>query len=559
MRDAAVYLNGAFLLSMRMAALIPELWTRGWRGPLLAGLVALFAALPAAFFLPLVDRQEARTVQATAQMLETGDFVAISFQDRLRDGEPVGVHWLQALSVATTSKVEQRFLLAYRLPSLLAAALIAAACAWAAAGFMSPGRATTAGLIAGASFGVSVAGGLAVAQTLTAAGATLAIAAIGRLYAETLLGKPAGRRCRVLLWIGLALGLLCGGWLPTAAALIVGLTLLVYDRSAPWARSIGWGWGIIALAALAAPWALAVTVATDGGYWTTSAADHASWTPPGGPTLMAILFLFPFCALAPAGIAQAWRERSEPGHRFALAWLLAAIVATEFNPDRTATYGILILPPLAMLSAAALGEARPRWSARLGSALLLTAAAILAAACIILLMRYGRGADAIPGVLAAIAFAVAGVIGAVAARQNRHGRRLVFAGAAGLAAQGLLVGALLPRLEPLWPSQEAVRALVRHGLHPRAGLVQGPVTVAGFAEPSLIFALGARTEVGKAKDAAAAIGENRPVIVERREEAAFRRELASAGLRAQAVASVSGLDYADGRAVDLTVWRRALQ
>ena len=83
-----------------MAALIPQRWTTGWRGPVLAAAMALFAGLPAVFALPLTDRQEARTVQATAQMLESGDYVAINFQDRTRAGEPVGVHWLQAASVS---------------------------------------------------------------------------------------------------------------------------------------------------------------------------------------------------------------------------------------------------------------------------------------------------------------------------------------------------------------------------------------------------------------------------------------------------------------------------
>ena len=100
--------------------------------------MALFAGLPAVFALPLTDRQEARTVQATAQMLESGDYVAINFQDRTRAGEPVGVHWLQAASVSLLSRVEAREVFAYRLPSQLAAMLLAAACAWGAGLFFAP-------------------------------------------------------------------------------------------------------------------------------------------------------------------------------------------------------------------------------------------------------------------------------------------------------------------------------------------------------------------------------------------------------------------------------------
>src|SRR5579862_9323837 len=104
-----------------------DAWTRGWRGPLMAALVALAAALPGALALPTMDRDEARFAQATAQMLETGDFVDIRYQDAPRDKKPVGIHWLQAASVAAFSSAEARAIFFYRIPSLLGAMLAAAA------------------------------------------------------------------------------------------------------------------------------------------------------------------------------------------------------------------------------------------------------------------------------------------------------------------------------------------------------------------------------------------------------------------------------------------------
>ena len=72
----------------------------GWRGPLLAALVALFAGSLSVFTLPALDRDESRFAQATAQMLETGDLTVIKFQDQPRFKKPVGIHWLQAASVS---------------------------------------------------------------------------------------------------------------------------------------------------------------------------------------------------------------------------------------------------------------------------------------------------------------------------------------------------------------------------------------------------------------------------------------------------------------------------
>jgi 4-amino-4-deoxy-L-arabinose transferase-like glycosyltransferase len=120
-------------------------WTRAWRGPLFAAFVAMVAGLPGVFFLPPLDRDESRFVQATTQMFEQGDFINISFQDQPRHKKPVGIHWLQAASVQLVSEPEAREIWAYRLPSLLGAMLAAAACAWGASLFFGSGIGFAAG------------------------------------------------------------------------------------------------------------------------------------------------------------------------------------------------------------------------------------------------------------------------------------------------------------------------------------------------------------------------------------------------------------------------------
>src|SRR3954452_21652920 len=125
--------------------------SRGWRGPALAAFVAFLAGLPGLIAVPPLDRDEARFAQATAQMLESRDFVVIRYQDEPRFKKPVGIHWLQAASVSLFSSPEARDIWAYRIPSLLGAMLAAAACAWGAAAFFG----SETGLIAGALLGTT--------------------------------------------------------------------------------------------------------------------------------------------------------------------------------------------------------------------------------------------------------------------------------------------------------------------------------------------------------------------------------------------------------------------
>ena len=69
------------------------------RAAALLVLFSLIAFLPGFFQIPPVDRDEARFAQATKQMLETGQYVDIRFQDEVRYKKPVGIYWLQALAV----------------------------------------------------------------------------------------------------------------------------------------------------------------------------------------------------------------------------------------------------------------------------------------------------------------------------------------------------------------------------------------------------------------------------------------------------------------------------
>jgi hypothetical protein len=91
-------------------------------------------------------------------------------------------------------------------------------------------------------------------------------------------------------------------------------------------------------------------------------------------------------------------------------------------------------------------------------------------------------------------------------------------------------------------------------LLPRQGIAEAPVAVAGYAEPSLVFALGTPTELEGAGEAARAIYENRPAIVEQREEKAFRQALAVYGANAYVVATIKGLDYSNGDETTLRVY-----
>src|SRR5690606_13787022 len=158
----------------------------GWRGPLLAALVAW-------------------------RMLESGDYVACRFEDDPRWKKPVGIYWMQAAAVAVTSSVENRDIQPYRIPSILGAMLAAAACAWAGGAMFGRRAGFLAGAMLGASFLLSTEAGIAKTDAMLCGSVTLAMAALARIYLATRAGEAPKRPHKLLFWLGVGLSILIKG------------------------------------------------------------------------------------------------------------------------------------------------------------------------------------------------------------------------------------------------------------------------------------------------------------------------------------------------------------
>jgi 4-amino-4-deoxy-L-arabinose transferase-like glycosyltransferase len=543
-------------------------WARGWRGPALAAAIALIGGLPGLIAVPPLDRDESRFAQATAQMLESRDFTVIRFQEQPRFKKPVGIHWLQALSVTLFSNVEDREIWAYRIPSLLGAMLAAAGCAWGAKAFFGEVPGMLAGAMLGSTLMLSTEALIAKTDAVLAGCTTLALAALGRLYAEAGGGPSVGRRAWLFFWAPMAAGILDKGPIAPMVAGLTILALFALDRRAAWLQRLNWYWGLILVAVVVGPWAGAVTVATDGGFWSTAitgdlapklaGGQETHGAPPGYHTLLAPLLLFPMTLMLPAAAVAAWRRWREPGVRFALCWLVPSWLVFEATPTKLVHYTLPTYGAIAWLAAAALAAgplgARVRW---IGAALSGLFGLLLAAACFYLVKAYGDGSDLPAAAASALLLAAAGLGGAWLIVRRAPATAVTAAVGLGVAGHGALAAGLAPRLLPLWLSARVERALEKNQLLPEQGIADTPVSVAGYAEPSLVFEVGTETELGTPDDAAEAITEHRPAVVEARQDPAFAAALAKTGQKAHLVASVAGVDYSTGKKMVLRVYESA--
>ncbi|HEY4031651.1 MAG TPA: glycosyltransferase family 39 protein [Caulobacteraceae bacterium] len=530
-------------------------WTRGWRGPVLAALVALASILPGMLFLPATDRSEARLAEASAQMLEDHDFAAAAVDEELRDPAPLAVHWLQAAAAAAVSDPEARQIWAFRIPAALGAMLAAAACAWGGAALFGASAGFLAGVILGVSLLLGTAGVVDAPGALLCAGVTLAVSALARLRLAQDGAVKIGKRTRAMFWLGLALATASGGLVGPAAVGLTGAALWLADRRAPWLKDLGWGWGLILLAALTGP--SLVAGAVDGGQpaplgWLMAGSGERT---PGAQLLMTPLLLSPFALLLPAALAKLAQARRELPVRIAACWLLPTWVMMEFARGQSPARGLIAYGALAWLAAAAAQGGIGRIAARLGAVLQVLTAAVLTAALLYLARRFGDpGALAFAAVAAGLA-AVAGLAGAGLLMKERAVLAVGLAAALGLAAHGVALAGLAPRLNGLWASSRIAAMVAAAGLDPRAGVTPGPVAVVGYGEPSLDFALGGQTEALSPDEAAAALRVGRPVIVEAREEDAFLAATRDAPPRR--VGELEGFNYASGSTIRLELYAPA--
>ena len=534
----------------------------GWRGPLLAAFVALLAGLPVLMLLPPLDRDESRYAQATSQMLETGDFVDIRFQDDPRWKKPVGIYWMQAVAVAVTSSVENRDIAPYRIPSILGAMLAAAACAWAGGAMFGQRAGFLAGAMLGATFLLSTEAGIAKTDAMLCGAITLAMAGLARIYLAARAGEAPIRPHKLMFWLGLGLSILIKGPIGLIVVAPAMLALSLWDRDISWLKRLGWGWGLPLVALIVGPWAIAITIATDGGFWTEAiggdlapkiaGGDEGHGVMPGFYLLIAPILFFPATLLLPAALSTAWQRRSEPAIRFLVCWLVPAWLIFELTPTKLAHYTLPTFGALALLAAAALTRPVGKTSRYFGAGLTIAVGALLCVGSVWLLTEYGRSTAQTWATITIVFAILAALIGAFLMLHRAAMTAVIASITLGVVAHGALAGTLR-QLRPLSVAPQLEKVLLAAELHPRQGRA-GPVAVTGFHEPSLVFLTGRDTELTDAAGAARALAQGRPVIVEARDADAFREAAAQLGVTGRAVGEVNGHNYSKGDDVSLTVY-----
>lgn len=518
-------------------------------------LTALCAALflPGLSVLPPTDRDEARFMQATKQMLETEDVVNIRFQSEPRTKKPVGIHWLQYLSVKYVAQDSLDTVWAYRLPSSIAAWLsILLIFTFGRTMFGARAGLVAAGLTA-CTFIMAVEAHLAKTDAVLLLTVIIAQMTLFKFYCAPP-GKPPPVRVAILFWAAVGAGLLIKGPVIVVVVGVAVLALSISDRKVIWLRGLQPEIGVPIAIAFVLPWMLALLADGQGSVIAASLSEdflpklfssaEGHGAPPGTHLLISPITLWPASLILLPGLLLAWSHRDVPGVRYCLAWAGATWLMFELVPTKLPHYILPAVPALALAVAGASFKTDltlPRWSKLLWT---VTTLAILTG---VLWATHLYDGAILPAAALTLALLLCTCLTWMKPTQFQ-----ALVPATAVLSFGLLVGAVIPRLDALALSPR-LAALIKPYISPESP----PVVLSRYQEPSAVFLLGTETWLSDSRNAAAHVAAD-PLalaVVADDQLLSIREMIEVTGGAMIVVDKITGYNYSKGRSESLSIIR----
>lgn len=539
----------------------------------LAALFVLSLAffLPGQFTLQPMDRDEPRFAQASRQMLETGDYVDIRFQDEARHKKPVGIYWLQSGAVKTAEALgfanAQDVIGFYRIPSLIGAIVAVWLTYWTGLAFLSRGGALLAAAVMAGSILLGVESRLAKTDAVLLATVVAAMGALARVYFAYVspdVIKPPRLGVALVFWFAIGIGVLIKGPITPLIPLITVLIISWREGTLRWAKPLRPWLGLAIVLAIALPWLVAIAVKSGGAFFTESVGKdmlgkvggvaEKHWGPPGAYVLAFWATFWPAAPLVALTGWFWWSDRKDDAVVFLLAWIVPMWLVLEAMPTKLPHYVLPLFPAVAILTVMAIERrAVPidGWRLPVSAllALLIPLGLLIGAP-----VAYWMLDKALP--LAAMPLlGMATVLSALAARALRQAdakTALVWGVIAAIPLSMAGFRFVVPEFKAINLSRRLADVAAT------AGCQSPRFATAGYREPSLVFLTATDLAMVQGAEVPAFLygagGDCRIAFVESREEAQFSGMLPPDMTDHRLLGRVKGVNINGGRNLDIGVW-----
>jgi len=535
----------------------------GWKPYVVLILLSCFYYLPGISSFPATDRDESRFAQASRQMLESGDFVDIRFQQTPRHKKPIGIYWLQAASAALTVGRESSSIWAYRLPSFIGATLAVLMTFFFGQALFSKKTALLGAAILSSSLLLTVEAHLAKTDAVLLLAIVLMQGALGKIYLGTQKNRDTGMMAAMVFWAGCGLGILLKGPISFIIALMTLSTLMVSDKNYLLFHRLHPAKGLLLLLIIVLPWFLAISINTEGAFIKDAlfsdlipkliSGQESHGAPPGYYILLFSALFWPSSVYALWAIWPSWKNRSNRSIRFCLAWIVPFWLMFEIIPTKLPHYVLPTFPAISLLTAHFILNPKEwiKYPTNLSSiikwipltlwvAIGFTLCIGLTALPLILNQQFFGGSMlAVAGVFFIFActrhfwktgkFQLAAVCGVV-------GGALVFAPA---------FSSIFTNLKGPWISQSVVSLVQKHNQDKNHVLAS-----VGYREPSLVFLMGTETKLTTPAGAVQHLRENPEnglALIGDKYESEFKKAAQQAKVDFVPLETIKGFNYSKGK------------
>lgn len=320
-------------------------------------ILIILALFSGQYSIPPIDRDEARFAQASSQMIQSGDYVNIKFQDEIRAKKPIGIYWLQAFSAKIFG---QEDIGSYRIPSLLSS-IITLVFVGLITRLIFPLYQT---LIVTLLFASSIVfmGEAHLAKT----DATLLCLICVQQYflLKIILHQENTFKLKylypILVWLTFSFGVLVKGPISIAILFPTVIAFSIIQKSLNLIKSLRPIIGFLICTLVILPWFLAIDEATNGMFLQKAfqedffskleSGQEGHGALPGTHLLTLSISIWPVATFLPCLILFSLQNRTNIIIKFLLCWILPFWVIIELIPTKLLHYPLPVLPAIAILA-----------------------------------------------------------------------------------------------------------------------------------------------------------------------------------------------------------------
>ena len=544
-------------------------------------ILIILALFSGQYSIPPIDRDEARFAQASSQMIQSGDYVNIKFQDEIRAKKPIGIYWLQAFSAKIFG---QEDIGSYRIPSLLSS-IITLVFVGLITRLIFPLYQT---LIVTLLFASSIVfmGEAHLAKT----DATLLCLICVQQYflLKIILDQDNTLKVKylypILVWLAFSFGVLVKGPLSIAILFPTVIAFSIIQKSISLIKSLRPMLGFLICTLVILPWFLAIDEATNGMFLQKAfqedffskleSGQEGHGAMPGTHLLTLSISIWPIATFLPCLILFILQNKTNIIIKFLMCWILPFWGIIELIPTKLLHYPLPVLPAIAILAIGGLLQFKSnikkiksvllRKITYISSILFSFGGIILSGGIFYISSKFNIENDYILTFFTMLLVLIAIVIFILSHTLIFNFKTLYldisksfYNILLAIIALGSIFNIInynfvLPKLDYLHPSKAIIKKLKK--------VKADAVASSGYHEPSLVFLLNGNVLLSNPHEAAIfmAEGKNNVALIEKNDLKQFLETTNDLNLKINEIFIVKGFNIAKGRHVEIYIFQNQL-